>query len=175
MRASLVVGVLLAFLMAGCTDGVADGAGWIPLQEHHESRRAMDLHGEGDLSSCDAGVCLDVRVQNVGTKTLHISNICVSPWVESMTRGGVAVQHREPMATCAGFGTEPFGPGAYRDLNVSWDGRLWNDEAGRLEGAPAGAYHWTLTFRAYGGSGGQDPRELDLEFPVRLEADPVAR
>ena len=179
MRWSLVVAACL--LLAGCAepgagdegtdsgDGGGAGGGLAP-QHHHAEAAEAGLRAEGDLSPCDGGFCIDARAWNDVGETFHVSSQCVPPWSERMARDGGTVQHREPMAYCAMFATEPFPPGASQAINASWDGRVWDDGAQRTEPAPQGAYVWSLTFRAYRDADGGGPVDLVLEFPVVVGA-----
>lgn len=174
---SVVLPLLL--LLAGCAepggedpdggpgpDGPGPGTPGFAPQRHHAEDARDGLRAEGDLYECGGGFCVDARAANEGDRTYHVSSICVPPWSDAMARDGAAVQHREPMAHCAAFGTEPMAPGDDREVNVTWDGRLWDDAEGRLEPAPQGAYVWSLTFHAYGEADGGGPVSLVLEFPV---------
>lgn len=164
--------VAACLLLAGCAEpdagdeGPDDGAGGFAPQHHHAEAARAGLRAEGDLVPCDGGFCVDARAWNDGETTYHVSSVCVPPWTERMTRDGETVQHREPMAYCAAFGTQPFPPGDEDVVNVTWDGRVWDDGDQRMEPAPPGAYVWSLTFRAYEGPDGGGPVDLVLEFPV---------
>lgn len=164
--------LVAAFLLAGCAgtpdDAGGGGSGFAPQSGHDEDTdpAAPGLVLEGDLRECEAGVCVDAEARNEGEATYHISDFCVPPWSESMQRDGEGVQHREPMAHCLGFGTEPFGPGDVITHNTSWDGTLWDADSESYHDAPQGAYQWTINFRAWEDGQGGDAHDLAITFTV---------
>ncbi len=169
MRSALLVAV--AVLMAGCIQGGSSGSepgsqlGASPESSVTSPDGAVSLRGS--VVPCDAGFCLNATATNEGTQAVHISNMCVPPFRESMHRGDAQVQHREPIFHCAAFGTEPLEPGAQRHYESTWDGRLWNEG---YEDAPAGTYTWKLTFQYWSQADGGQANELTLPFEIAVKS-----
>lgn len=115
----------------------------------------VDVNGTSRLcpqgSDAAGDRCFWVTAENTGSETVQVSSICVPPWLDTMRRGEKAVEHREPVAYCAAFGTRDMVPGETIEARFMWDGRVWTDgpEGYRPSPAPAGTYTWTATFRYY--------------------------
>ncbi len=123
-----------------------------------EDGTAPGLLVVADMRVCEAGFCIHATANNSGPATYQVSNICVPPWSDTMTRDGKTVQHKEPMASCMAFGTGPMAPGTVLHANFTWDQTVW--ENGKAEPAPQGMYEWTITFTAYEGTGGDGRHDI---------------
>lgn len=165
---------LLAVAFAGCTDAPgADetsmpGNGFAP-QEGNQGASDDRASLSGQFSTCDAGFCIDAVATNEG-EPIYVSDICVTPWTESMAQGGKAVQKSEPMAVCMAFGVRPMETNEQLEANFTWDGRLWDDDAQAYKDAPEGDYVWSIQFTYYTGSNGEGRNQLELDFPVVIGA-----
>ncbi len=152
---------------AGGTSELADGEG--PPGDEFQESLVGDIHVSGTIRECDVGHCIDATATNEGTETYHISNMCVPPWSDKMRDAdGNDVQHREPMFYCAAFGTKEFPPQSSETVTLEWDHQVWNDPEGKYEPAPAGTYHWDVTFVAYEGSGGEGRTEVTVTWTLTI-------
>ncbi len=161
---------LIVFVaLAGCADpSIVDSEprpGIAPQEGFDEDTR-NGLHLEGRMLPCEAGHCIEATASNEGSEPVHVSNICTQPFHDRMERDGKMVQHKEPMATCAAFGTRPMEPGEQIDFGFEWDGTVWGDERQQSVAAPQGAYQWSAHFQAWTEEGGGDTIELAIEFAV---------
>ncbi len=170
--------LLMAAALGGCIDPDAEGLpdngaghgsdpgpGFAPQQGHAEDTQG-DLNLQSWLKACEAGFCIDLTATNEGSKPYYVSNICVPPHDEQMTRDGETVYPREPRAYCAAWGVRAWEAGEDIDFSYEWDGKLWDDASGKMVPAPEGAYQWTIQFHAYGGSGGEDRVTLAVTHTV---------
>jgi hypothetical protein len=149
-----LLAIALAVLLSGCLveedpqdDDAGDTGGpgpdFAPQQgTAHGSNAGIDV--DVVWRACDAGFCANATATNQGTRTVKVSNICVPPWTERMTKDGEEVQHQEGRAYCAAYGVRDFAPGDVAFANFTWDQRVWDDEA--ASDAPEGSYTWAIAF-----------------------------
>jgi hypothetical protein len=147
----------------------------VTLAAAHQEESATDagfpgLMVAGQLDVSGNVAHLQATANNFGQRTYRVSSICAAPWSDGMGRGGSAVAHRQPMATCAAFGLRDFPPGESLSFAATWNGTVWTEGQG-FGPAPAGTYTWTATFQVYsGGEGGshEDQASLTLDFQVTV-------
>lgn len=168
----IMMATILALALAGCMDPEAiDDAGSQPVpgiapQEGHAEDTQGDLHLSAVLSTCDAGFCINATASNEGSDPAYVSNICQPPHHDSMARDGESVQPREPRYYCQAFGLGAWEPNEQIEFGYEWDGRLWDDDQGKMVEAPQGAYQWSIHFRAYDSESGGDHTDLSVTFTV---------
>lgn len=163
--------VFLAIALAGCIAPGGDG----------ETRPSNDVPGPGaqnaedataDLSllgafkPCPSGYCLNLTAANEGQETYYVETGCSIPFKDRLEERGQPVQHREPVASCLGFGTTEFAAGAQLEHQFTWDGRLWD---GGDYYMASGSMRWTGEFVAYTKELGEGERvvlSVEFTFPV---------
>lgn len=179
----LLLLLAIPFLLAGCTDTGAPsdtlptdpgpsepsqpGNGFAPQTGHQEeSNDHVSLVGDLYAEGCAEMFCIDAVATNEGSEPVYISNICVSPWSETMADEHGDVQKTEPYAVCLAWGVRAMEPGEQVEANFTWDGRLWDSDAEEYRDAPQGSYTWSIHFDHYGDDGGGDRDRLTIDFPV---------
>lgn len=173
---------LLVFTMAfaGCvvdpgedddeTGSSPDTQGRFSLDGYHKERTKTSggIVLAGTMRHCDESLCVDVNATNEDGRSYHISNICVPPWEEQMTRHNDTVAHREPTFHCLAFGLREFEDGETIQYSTQWDARVWNDAASGYEDAPSGTYAWRITLMTYDESDGAGRERHQIPFFFRL-------
>ena len=146
----------------------ADGQGFAPQTGRQESDNGV-VRLVGDLSTAcaaDERFCIHAVATNEGDADLYVSDICVSPWSESMKQRDSTVQKSGPVAVCMAWGVRALAPGQQIGADLSWDGMLWDDDAQEYREAPQDSYTWSVHFAYYEGEDGSGSDELVLDFPV---------
>jgi hypothetical protein len=131
----------------------------------HAQFPGLIVAGQLDVSGNVAR--LEANANNIGQRTYRVSNICVTPWGESMTGPSGDAQHREPKAVCTAFGLRDFPPGESLPFSSTWNGTLWTGSG--YGPAPDGTYTWTAKVTVYSGGSGSDfdnTATITLEFNV---------
>lgn len=126
----------------------------------------------GQLDVTDNVAHFEAVANNMGQRTYRVSDVCVTPWDESMLGPDGDVAHRQPKATCTAFGLRDFPPGESIPFSAEWNGTLWSTEDGSGFGpAEPGTYTWTARFQVFSGGSGASydySGTLELQFQVTV-------
>lgn len=181
MRLLLILAI--PFLLAGCADTDAPpadtlptdpgpsepsqpGPGFAPQTGHQESSSdAVSLVGDLYAEGCDEMFCIDAVATNEGGD-VYVHDICITSWSESMLQRQSSVQKDEPMAHCEAWGVRAMDSQEQLEVAFTWDGRLWDDDAGEMRDAPEETYTWSIHFAYYTDNEGGGRTELSIDFPV---------
>ena len=141
--------------------------GFAPQQGHQEAASDdVSLVGDFFVEECGDAYCIHAKATNEGGADRFVSDICVSPWSETMQQRDSEVQKSEPYAVCMAWGLRPFEPGESVEMDFTWDGRLWDDDAQEYRSAPEDSYTWSIHFRYYDQDDGSGGETLTVAFPV---------
>lgn len=126
----------------------------------------------GRLQGSGPQVRIEATANNMGERDYKVKGGCEDPWSESLRRaGGSAVQHRQPVAACAGYTMVTFAAHEFLATALTWNGTLWDAASASFVTAPAGTYVWTVTFDVYSGGSGTSFEEhaaMTMTFDVEV-------
>jgi hypothetical protein len=162
--------VLAGLLLSGCT---AAPVAHPPLSAKAETRQVPEsqmypgIVVRGTLGVNGDRLAVSAVARNEGSRTFQVEAGCSHPWGEVLFHSNDTIQMRVPTAQCDAFALTDFAPGDELPFDVSWDGRVWDEDAHRLVSAEPGQYTWSLRFVAYQPDG-TSAKRFDLDFEVTV-------
>ncbi|MGB1585475.1 MAG: hypothetical protein ACPHID_00320 [Thermoplasmatota archaeon] len=173
---------LLAVAFAGCTENAYENEalppdaddtsmpadGFAP-QEGRQDTGDEHVSFVGELSTgcpADERFCIYLTATNEGSSTLYVRTSQEGAFTESMKQRDSAVTKSEPMFYTQEWTVAALAPGEELETYVSWDGRLWDEDAQEYRDAPQDNYTWSVHFTYFEDADGSGSQQLSLDFPV---------